>query len=174
MSGAAPDTPCDRSHKLLLASGRTLIAMLATAHELENLAPVARRLATFRPMPGTPGPLFRDWLVAHREALFRWTMARCSLPEARRNLAERAVAIQRLQGEAEFIAWLYGAALQAAADQAAQGGLREADLAGLAPELRAVLRLTSRGDVRLAEAVALLAQRLGDVRGRLLQSRLKV
>lgn len=147
--------------------------MLATAHELENLAPVVRRLASFRWMPGTAEPLFRDWLLAHRETLFRWTMARCSLPEARRELAERAVAIQRLQGDAPFMAWLYGAALQAAADQAGQGGLREADLAGLAPELRALLRLTSRGDVRLAEAAALLAQRLSYVRGRLLQSRLK-
>lgn len=170
---AGPDTPCDRSHNLILPSGRTLIGMLATAHELENLAPVARRLASFRLMPDTAEPLFRDWLVAHRETLFRWTMARCSMPQARRELAECAVAIQRLRGDAEFMAWLYGAALQAAADQAGQGGLREADLAGLAPELRAVLRLTSRGDVRLAEAAALLAQRLGYVRRRLLQSRLK-
>ena len=147
--------------------------MLATAHDLENLAPVARRLATFRLMPGLSEPLFRDWLVAHRETLFSWTMARCSLPEARREMAANAVAIQRLRGQAEFMAWLYGAALQAAADQAGKGGLREADLAGLAPELRAVLRLTSRGDFRLVEAVALLAQRLSYVRGRLLQTRLK-
>ena len=147
--------------------------MLATAHDLENLAPVARRLATFRLMPGSSEPLFRDWLVAHREALFGWTMARRSVPEARRQMAANAVAIQRLRGQAEFMAWLYGAALQAAADQAGKGGLREADLAGLAPELRAVLRLTSRGDFRLVEAVALLAQRLSYVRGRLLQTRLK-
>ena len=147
--------------------------MLATAHDLENQAPVARRLATFRLMPGSSEPLFRDWLVAHRETLFSWTMARCSLPEARREMAANAVAIQRLRGQAEFMAWLYGAALQAAADQAGKGGLREADLAGLAPELRAVLRLTSRGDFRLVEAVALLAQRLSYVRGRLLQTRLK-
>ena len=147
--------------------------MPATLHDLDNPAPVARRLANFRLMPGAAEPLFRDWLVAHRETLFRWTMARCRLPEARRELAESAVAIQRLRGEAEFMTWLYGAALQAAADQAGQGGLHEADLAGLAPELRAVLRLTSRGNFRLAEAVALLAQRLAYVRGHLLQSRLR-
>ena len=147
--------------------------MLATAHDLENLAPVARRLASFRLMPGTSEPLLREWLVQHREMLFRWTMARCTQPRARRELAETAVNVQRLRGESEFIAWLFGAALQAAADQAAQGGLREADLAGLAPELRAVLRLTSRGDLHMAEAVAMLAQRLSFVRGRLLQTRLK-
>ena len=147
--------------------------MLPTARDLENLAPVARRLATFGLMPGSSEPLFREWLVAHREILFSWTMARCSVPEARREMAENAVAIQRLRGQAEFMAWLYGAALQAAADQAGQGGLREGELAGLAPELRAVLRLTSRGVIRVPEAVALLAQRLSYVRGRLLQTRLK-
>lgn len=147
--------------------------MLATAHELENLAPVTRRLATFRLMPGTSEPLFREWLVAHRESLFRWTMARCGQPQTRRELAETAVTIQRLRGEPEFMAWLYGAALQAAAAQAGQGGLREADLAGLAPELRAILRLTSRGEFRLEEAMAMLAQRLHYVRGRLLQTRLR-
>ena len=147
--------------------------MLATAHDLENLAPIARRLAVFRLMPGTAEPLFQEWLVAHRETLFRWTMARCGQAETRREMAETAVAFQRQRSEAECLAWLFGAALQAAADQLAQGGLREADLAGLAPELRAVLRLTSRGDLHMAEAVAMLAQRLSFVRGRLLQTRLK-
>ena len=147
--------------------------MLATAHDLENQAPVARRLADFRLMPGTAEPLFREWLVPHRETLFRWTMARCGQAETRREMAETAVAIQRLRSEPEFLAWLFGAALQAAADHLRLGGLREAELAGLAPELRAVLRLTSRGHFRREEGVAMLAQRLGYVRGRLLQTRLK-
>ena len=147
--------------------------MLATAHDLENQAPVVRRLADFRPMPGTSEPLFRDWLGAHRETLFRWTMTHSQGADARRELAEMAVAVQRLRGLPEFMAWLFGAALQAAAEHADRGGLAEADLAGLAPELRTVLRLTSRNEFRREEAVALLAQRLGYVRGRLLQSRLK-
>lgn len=167
------DTQCDACHNLLQAWGRRLIRMLATAHDLENQAPVARRLADFRLMPGTAEPLFRDWLVPHREALFRWTMAHCGLAETRREMASTAVAIQRSRSKSEFLAWLFGAALQAAADQLAQGGLRESDLAGLAPELRAVLRLTSRGGFRLEEAMAMLAQRLGYVRGRLLQTRLR-
>ena len=147
--------------------------MLATTQHIEDLAPVARRLAVFRCMPGTAQPLFGDWLVAHRETLFRWTMARCSQPTARRALAETAVAMQRLHGEPEFMAWLFGAALQAAADQAGRGGLREADLVGLAPELRTVLRLTSRGDCRQDDALAMLTQGLNQVRGRLLQARLR-
>lgn len=147
--------------------------MLASAHERENLAPVARRLASFGLMPGHAEPLFREWLTPHRESLFRWTMAHSRQGDARRELAQTAVAIQRLRGEGEFMVWLFGAALQAAADQAGQGGLREADLANLPPELRAVLRLTSRGDFRLEEATALLSQRMGFVRGRLLQTRLR-
>lgn len=147
--------------------------MLASAHERENMAPVTRRLASFGLMPGTVEPLFREWLAPHRESLFRWTMAHSRQGDARRELAETAVAIQRLRGEAEFMVWLFGAALHAAADQAGQGGVREADLAGLTPELRAVLRLTSRGDLRLEEAAALLSQRMGFVRSRLLQTRLR-
>ena len=147
--------------------------MLATAHDLENLAPVVRRLAAFRPMPGCTEPLFRDWLAGHRETLFRWTMQHCADADARRELAEMAVAIQRLRGAPEFIAWLFGAALQTAERRLLQGGLQESDLAGLAPELRTLLRLVSRGEFRAAEAAALLAQRLGYVRGRLLQTRMK-
>ena len=147
--------------------------MISTSPDLENLAPVVRRLADFRVLPGAAEPLFRDWLEAHRETLFRWTMAHTQGVDARRELAETAVAIQRLRGGSEFVAWLFGAALRAAADHASQGGLTEADLAGLAPELRAMLRLTSRSEFRREEAVALLAQRLSYVRGRLLRSRLK-
>lgn len=147
--------------------------MLATAQLLDGLTPVVRRLANFRPMPGHGEPLFRDWLEAHRETLFRWTMAHSSGADVRRELAETAVAIQRLRGGPEFMAWLFGAALQAAAERAGQGGLAEADLTGLPPELRTMLRLSSRQAFRREEAVALLAQRMSYVRGRLLQSRLK-
>lgn len=171
--GCRADTPCDLDHNLTGLAGRTLSIMLATAHELENLAPVTRRLASFTLLPTVAEPLFRDWLVPHKEALFRWVMGRCGHGDARRELAESAVAIQRLRGQPEFVAWLYGAALQAAQYQPAFGVLREADLAGLAPELRSVLRLMARGELRLEEAMALLAQRIGYVRGRLLQTRLK-
>ena len=105
--------------------------------------------------------------------LFGWAMARGLDAVARRDLAATAVAIQRLRGSAEFLAWLYGTAVQLAHAQAACGGLPEAALAGLAPELRAVLRLVSRGALRPEEATALQAQRLGFVRCRLLQTRLQ-
>ena len=147
--------------------------MLATAHDFDHQPPAARRLADFRPMPGSVEPLFRDWLAGHRETLFRWAMARCGDTPSRRDLAEVAVSIQRLRGPGEFITWLYAQALQSAAEQLAHGGLREPELAGLAPELRTALRLVSRGDLRQPEAMAMLAQRLGYVRGRLLQTRLK-
>ena len=131
------------------------------------------RLAQFYPLLRTPEPLFRDWMVDHRDVLFGWMMARTPHPVARRDLAETAVAIQRLRGSAEFGAWLYGTAVQLAHAEIAGGGLPEPALAGLAPELRAVLRLVSRGGLRPEEATALQAQRLGFVRCRLLQTRLQ-
>ena len=133
----------------------------------------ALRLTPFFPVPRTAEPLFRDWMAAHRDMLFGWMMARGPDAVARRDLAATAVAIQRLRGSAEFLAWLYGTAVQLAHAQAACGGLPEAALAGLAPELRAVLRLVSRGALRPEEATALQAQRLGFVRCRLLQTRLQ-
>jgi len=131
------------------------------------------RLAQFFPVLRTAEPLFRDWMAAHRDVLFGWTMARTPNPVARRDLAQTAVAVQRLRGSAEFGAWLYGTAVQLAHAEAAGGGLPEPALAGLAPELRAVLRLVSRGGLRPEEATALQAQRLGFVRCRLLQTRLQ-
>jgi len=118
-------------------------------------------------------PLFRDWLASHRDVLFGWTIARSPDSADRRAFAETAVAIQRLRGPAEFLSWLYGAALHAAQRASAAGGLSESALAGLAPELRTALRLVSRGDLRTEEAAALLSQRLGYVRSRLLQTRLR-
>ena len=131
------------------------------------------RLAQFFPVVRAAEPLFRDWMAAHRDVLFGWTMARAYNPVARRDLAATAVAIQRLRGSAEFGAWLYGTAVQLAHAEAVCGGLPEPALAGLAPELRAVLRLVSRGGLRPEEATALQAQRLGFVRCRLLQTRLQ-
>jgi hypothetical protein len=131
------------------------------------------RLAQFFPVSSTAEPLFRDWMAGHRDVLFGWTMGRAQHPMARRSLAETAVAIQRLRGAAEFGAWLYGTAVHIAHAEAANGGLPELALAGLAPELRAVLRLVSRGGLRPEEATALQAQRLGFVRCRLLQTRLQ-
>ena len=130
-------------------------------------------LAPFFPAVRRAEPLFRDWMVGHRDVLFGWAMARAQDPAARRGLAETAVAIQRLRGPSEFLAWLYGTAVQLAHAEAARGGLAEPALAGLAPELRTVLRLVSRGGLRPEEATALQAQRLGFVRCRLLQTRLQ-
>ena len=136
-----------------------------------DIRPIGR--APFFPAVRTAEPLFRDWMVGHRDMLFGWAMARAQDPAARRCLAETAVAIQRLRGSAEFLAWLYGTAVQLAHAEAARGGLPEPALAGLAPELRTVLRLVSRGGLRPEEATALQAQRLGFVRCRLLQTRLQ-
>ena len=135
--------------------------------------PVPRRLAVFFPLQGSLDPLFRDWLLSHRDVLFGWTMARGGDVQARRSFAETAVAIQRLRGSAEFLIWLYGAAVAAALRESAQGGLPETALSGLAPELRTTLRLVSRGELRPEEATALLSQRLGYVRSWLLQTRMR-
>ena len=118
-------------------------------------------------------PLFGHWLLAHREVLFRWTLARANEAGTRRVFAAAAVSIQRLRGCAGFDHWLYGAAVQsAAAAQGLTGGLPEACLAGLAPELRTVLRLVARGALRTQEAQALLPQHLSYVRNRLLAARM--
>lgn len=124
-------------------------------------------LSQFHATDRAVDPLFRDWLVPHRDVLFRWTMQRAVGAHRRRDFAEVAVSIQRLRGHDGFLAWLFGAALQTAHRQAPHGGLPEAVLAGLAPELRAVLRLVAAADLRPEEAMALLAQRLGYVRRRL-------
>ena len=130
---------------------------------------VPRRLASFQPAR-VADPLLRDWLQPSRDALFRWAMGMAASDQGRRAIAEVAVAIQRLRGPDEFSVWLYSAALQAALHQ--EGGLPEASLAGLPPELRALLRLVAQRELRREEAMALLAQRMGFVRGRLVQTRL--
>lgn len=140
---------------------------------LDPTGPAPRRLAVFFPVQRSLEPLFRDWLLCHRDVLFGWAMARGQDAQARRNFAETAVAIQRLRGSAEFLAWLYGAAVTAALRESAQGGLPETALTGLAPELRTALRLVSRGELRPEEATALLSQRLSYVRSRLLQTRMR-
>ena len=129
----------------------------------------ALRLAAFH-RPAPPEPLLRDWLRPWRDTLFRWTMAMAASADGRRVIAATAVSIQRLRGDAEFVEWLYGAAVQAAGHQ--QGGLDEPSLTGLPPELRTLLRLVARGDLRRVEASALLGQRMGFVRSRLVQARL--
>ena len=134
--------------------------------------PPVLQLANFHRADRLTEPLLRDWLLPHRDSLFRWTMALAADADARHALAEVAVAIQRLRGTGELTAWLFGAALRAAAQQAQRGGLAEASLAGLAPELRAVLRLVARAELRTEEAMALLPQRMGQVRSRLVQTRL--
>lgn len=128
-----------------------------------------RRLAVFHPAPPAE-PLLRDWLRPSQDTLFRWTMAMASGDEARRHVAETAVAIQRLRGTDEFQGWLFATALQAARLQG--GDLPETSLAGLPPELRALLRLVAHNGLRREEAVALLAQRMGVVRQQLVQKRL--
>lgn len=131
-----------------------------------------RKFANFRAPAAPPEPLLREWLAPHHDTLFRWTIARAGSADDRRALAEVAVAIQRLRGSAEFVAWLFGAALQAAHRLGGQGGLDETSLTGLPPELRALLRLVARKELRAVEGMALLAQRMGYVRGRLVRTRL--
>lgn len=130
---------------------------------------VPRSLASFHP-PRPAEPLLRDWLQPSRDVLFRWTMAMATSEAGRRAVAEMAVSIQRLRGPQEFGLWLYSAALQAALHQ--DGGLPEGSLTGLPPELRALLRLVARRELRREEAMALLAQRMDFVRSRLVQTRL--
>lgn len=115
-------------------------------------------------------PALRDWLLAHRDSLFRWMLARGGDAAARRGFVEGAVAIQRLRGEGEFIDWLFAAAVIAA--RRSQGTLAEAALAGLAPELRALLRLVASEGIRIEEGLALLPQRMDFVRQRLVHARL--
>ena len=149
----------------------TSLSASRPAHDASGSAP--RRLADFFPQQRNVEPLFRDWLLSHRDVLFSWAMARGQDAQVRRSFAETAVAIQRLRGNAEFLAWLYGAAVAAARRESAQGGLPESALTGLVPELRTTLRLVSRGELRPEEATALLSQRLGYVRIRLLQTRMR-
>lgn len=128
-----------------------------------------RRLASFQP-PRAAEPVLRHWLQPSRDALFRWTMGMATSADGRRAIAETAVAIQRLRGSDEFGVWLFAAALQAALHQ--DGGLPEASLAGMPPELRALLRLVARRTLRREEAMALLGQRMDFVRSRLVQTRM--
>ena len=115
-------------------------------------------------------PVLREWLLAHRDSLFRWMLARGGDAAARRGFVEGAVAIQRLRGEGEFIDWLFAAAVIAA--RRSHGRLAEPALAGLAPELRALLRLVARDEIRIEEGLALLPQRMDFVRQRLVHARL--
>lgn len=148
------------------------MVMMATApHPTAGKMPLS--LAPFHAAGRTVEPLFRDWLAAHRDVLFRWTMARATDADSRRAIAEVAVSIQRLRGPGEFLSWLYGAALQSALHAAREGGLPESALVGLAPELRSVLRLVAHEAMRPEEASALLSQRMGYVRSRLVQTRLR-
>lgn len=160
-------------HNPLRAGRPTLLAMIvSTQHGSAASARPCPPAALF-PTTAKVDLLLRDWLVPHRDLLFRWAIGRAVDSPGRRGFAETAVAIQRLRGRPGFLVWLYGAAVQAAVRQVARGGLAEATLAGLPPELRTVLRLVSRADLRPEEASALLAQRMGYVRGRLLQTRLR-
>ena len=118
------------------------------------------------------------WLSQHREAMFRWAMALAGTPpvgadiDARRIFVETAVAVQRQEGSPRMDSWLFGEALLAAQRHAVHGVLAETLLAGLPPELRAVLRLVARGALRAEEAWALLPQPMEVVRRSLVQARL--
>lgn len=145
--------------------------MNATHHFVDATGRLPRPPVPLFPAAAKADPSLRDWLTPHRDLLFRWAMGRAVDSVCRRGFAETAVAIQRLRGGSEFLVWLYGAAVQAAVGQVAYGGLPEAALAGLPPELRTVLRLVSRAELRPEEASALLPHRMAYVRGRLLQTR---
>lgn len=145
--------------------------MMVTVH------PPASSALPFRPATAaawrSSEPALREWLQQHKDGLFRWTLARGGDAAARRGFAEGAVAIQRLRGEGEFVDWLLAAAVLTArrSGTALQPG---SALAGLPPELRALLRLVSHGDMRIEEALALLPQRMDYVRERLVRTRLGV
>lgn len=143
--------------------------MMVTVH------PPASTSVLRHPVPAqaawrSSAPVLREWLLAHRDSLFRWMLARGGDAAARRGFVEGAVAIQRLRGEGEFIDWLFAAAVIAA--RRSRGMLAETALAGLAPELRALLRLVARDEIRIEEALALLPQRMDFVRQRLVRARL--
>jgi hypothetical protein len=118
-------------------------------------------------------PLFCDGLLDQRDRLFGWTMARSASLACRRAFAEQAVAVQRRQGPAEFLVWLYRAALAAAQQAGSSAGLPESALTGFTPELRAALRLVARGDLPPEQAAALLPQSLAAVRSQLLRTRFR-
>ena len=146
------------------------MTVAAKAHS--DPTPTIRRTANFYPGVGADEPLFRDWLRSQREAMFRWTLGRAADEHSRREFVQAAVAFQRLNGEPEFLVWLYRSALQSASSQG-QGGVPEASLAGLAPDLRSVLRLVSRQEMRFEEAMALMPQRVSFARNRLLETRMR-
>lgn len=143
--------------------------MMVTVHPPASF-PLRPAAAPPQPAWRSSEPALREWLLLHKDSLFRWTLARGGDDAARRGFAEGAVAIQRLRGEGEFIDWLFAAAMLAA--RRSRGALVEPALAGLAPELRALLRLVARGDIRIEEALALLPQRMDYVRQRLVRTRL--
>lgn len=127
---------------------------------------------------GGDGLSMQRWLAAYKDAMFRWAIALAGTPPmgsdlaARRTFAETAVALQRLEGPTRVVSWLFGESLLAAQRHADHGVLPEALLAGLPPELRAILRLVARGDLRAEEAWALLPQHMGFVRRSLVKTRL--
>jgi len=143
-------------------------------------AHLAHALPTLADQASAGDPTLTAWLLTHKEAVFRWAMALAGTPPlgadvaARRVFAETAVAVQRREGPVRFVCWLFGEALLAAQRHAVGGALPETLLAGLAPELRALLRLVARGELRAEEAWALLPQRMGFVRRSLVQARLRL
>jgi hypothetical protein len=143
---------------------QTPSAARATHPALRAAATAAAALA---PPSLQPDPMLRDWLAAHVDGLFRWTMACAVDAEHRRALADVAVSIQRLRGRAGLLTWLFSAALHAVPLQACRGGPPQAALAALAPELRGLVRLLAADQLRHDEAMALLVQPISRLRQRL-------
>jgi len=117
-----------------------------------------------------PQPRLLDWLAPQTDALFRWAMARQPDADARRGLAEVAVSVQRLHGRGACRAWLFATALQLAAQPARPGSTAAPAFAGLAPELRLLLRAVARGTLPARVAMAWLQQPMDRVRQRLLHA----
>lgn len=122
---------------------------------------------------------FNDWLQGHADAMFRWALSCAGAPwpganrASRRAFAELGVAARRRLDDAGWAAWLYDELLRAALRHGRDGGLPDARLAGLPPELRCLLRLVARGALSTPHCTSLLPLRMGRVRADLLQARLR-
>ena len=113
-----------------------------------------------------PAATLREWLVTHRGRLLRWSHERDNLNEG---LRYAGPALRRLRSEATSIDWMFAAAVMCAR---LSGPVPESGLAGLPPELRSLLRLVARDELRPEEALALLPQPMDRVRARLLDARM--
>lgn len=152
------------AHNSSRASAPTLGAIMLNSTETNALgAPLPQSAQLWRSNEAT----LREWLVAHRGRLLRWSRERDNLNEC---LRYAGPALRRLRGEVTSIDWMFAAAVMSAR---LTGPVPEGGLAGLPPELRCVLRLVAQDELRPEEALALLPQPMDQVRARLINARLQ-